>query len=372
MARELVKEIPSIKKNYILNSNFSLWQRSTANQVFGASISYHADRFSWAAGTITGQVTSEKRAKTDYSNSTIIPAVCDDIQRYTVSTAQAVLSAGSTAGPWYKLEGSDLEDLLHNGGIQRGINLSFYVASSVTGTYTIEFINSGLDNRYYTTYTINTANTWQRVSINLTASELITGTSSGTWNYANGIGLYIRFWLACGTSAQGGTQNQWTGSTPNVSPAQVNLLSTLSNTWGITGIMLTDGNVAPTFVTRGESFADELRLCQRYYEKSYNVDINPGTNTFAGCFLGYLPSAITAGSAWSTNVPFKVPKRDTPSVLTYSIGGSVQTTSIGGTPLNTITSRTGTTGFTPINNTGSSQGSLGISIEGHFIADAEL
>lgn len=372
MARELVKEITSIKKNYILNSNFALWQRTTANQTFGGVQQYHADRFQWAAGTITGQVTSSKSSKTDYSNSAIVPAVCDDIQKYTVSTAQAVLSAGSTAGPWYKLEGSDLEDLLHNGGIARGINLSFYVASSVTGTYTIEFANSAINNRYFTTYTIDVANTWQRISINLTPSELVTGTSSGTWNFADGIGLYIRFWLAAGTSAQGVIQNQWIGSAAGVPASQANLLSTLSNTWGITGIMLCAGNITPDFVTRGESFGDELRLCQRYYEKTYDVNVNPGTVTQNGQQLAKLAAAVGASGALGRTADFKVTKRSTPSVLFYSPSGAVQTSSIGGVDRNTITSFVGTNSAIPINNTGGSVGAAGDNFAFHFFADAEL
>lgn len=117
MARVLVKEIKDSKKNYIINSNFTFWQRTTALQTYGAQQTYHADRFQWAAGTITGAVRSEKLAVTNFSNSSIIPRSCVFMQRYEVGTAQPSLGAGATAGPWYKMEGFDFQELLEQGGL---------------------------------------------------------------------------------------------------------------------------------------------------------------------------------------------------------------------------------------------------------------
>jgi len=373
MPRVLVKEIKDTKKNYLINGNFDLWQRTAANQVFGASQNYHADRFQWAAGTITGQVTSEKAVVTDYSNSSSLPRSCSFMQRYTTTTAQPSLGADATAGPWLKMEGYDLDEILEQGGLSNGITLSFYVASSVTGTYTVQFANGGLNNFYFTTYTIAVANTWQRVSIRLTAAELAIGIGSGTWNYTNGIGMYVRFWLASGTTSNGVAQNLWTGSTPNVPAAQVNLLSTLGRTWGITGLMMTVGNVTPDFKIRANSFAEELALAQQYYEKSYPLDTPPGTVASGGFTAN---KGVSELARFST--PFLIRKRALPAITVYAGNGTINaiSTEFG----DTITPNQATNGYAThfIINITSGAGSpwttrvTGTPCSWHWTADAEL
>lgn len=275
-------------KNYIINSNFKIFQRGyTAQTGLADVIRYHADRFAWAAGSIGGVVKSENLDSSAYGNSSILPRNCNKMLRYEVTTDQSVLNANATAGPWYKVEGYDWEQILSEGALTDGVTLSFYVASSTTGTYTIEFGNSVFDNRYFTTYTINSANTWQRVSIFLTASEIATGIGSGTWNYTNDIGLTMRFWLAAGTTSNGATQNAWTGATPNVPASQVNLYSTLGNTWGMTGVMFHVGNEAIDFKTRGINLDEELTLSRRYYEKTYELTTAPGTAATNNQLIGY-------------------------------------------------------------------------------------
>lgn len=371
MPRVLIKEIKDSKKNYIINGNFDLWQRTSAFQLFGPQITYHADRFAWAAGTITGVVKSEKLAVTNYSNSTIIPRSCVSMQRYEVSTAQPSLGAGATAGPWYKMEGYDFNEILEQGGLSSGITLSFYVASTVTGTYTIELFNSGTNNRYFKTYTITGAGAWQRVSLHITAAELATGTGSGTWNYTTGTGLAIRFWLASGTTSQGAVQNSWTGSTPNVPAAQVNFLNTLSSNWGITGLSVTIGNVVPDFKIRGESFSEEVNLAQRYYQKSYDLNIPVGSITGAGVVNFASANPNPGGTVMYFYYKTRA-RASTPSVVIYSnLNGAANfmQNASAGTNL--------AAGPSTISESGAagSNGALGLSgnvYQFHWTADAEL
>lgn len=302
--------------NYVINGNFLIWQRTVGPKSFTAEINYHADRFAWAAGTITGVVQSEKVGVTVFSNSSLLPKNCDTCQRFEVTTAQPVLGADATAGHWYLMEGFDFADLLSNGATKRGLTLSFYVAASVTGVYTLQFFNSNSSNRYFKTYTITAANTWQRVSFHLTAAEVLAGISSGSWNYGNGIGLGFRFWLASGVNSQGTNHNVWTGATPNVSPSQVNFLATLGNLFGYTGVMMNVGNVVPDYKPRSLSFADELALCKRYYEKSYSFLVTPGTTAnFEGST--FMQKSGVSNLLFTRD--FKVQKRATPSVIIYSV-----------------------------------------------------
>jgi hypothetical protein len=58
-------------------------------------------------------------------------------------------------------------------------------------------------------------------------------------------------------------------------------------------------------------------LCQRYYEKSYNIDVAPGTVTGVGKVA--VPASGTSNNrAVMLNIRFKVTKRATPSLAIYS------------------------------------------------------
>ena len=301
-------------QNYAINGNFAIWQRTTAAQTYGAQIAYHADRFAWAAGTITGTVKSEMIAVTNFSNSSILPKSCGFMQRYEVQTAQSSLSANSTAGPWYKVEGFDLARMIDAGAKTSGINISFYVGAPA-GTYTVELTNGSTDNRYFTTYVVSSGSTWQHVSLNISGADFTTGLGSGTWAYNNTTGLLIRFWLAAGTTSQGGSQNTWTGSTPNVPAGQFNLLGTTLNQWGITGLMISVGNTTPVFVGRGLSFDQEVQLCRRYYTSSYQVNEAAGTATTRGQFT----CTWLSGNRPKSNIFFKNTMRAVPTVTIYNV-----------------------------------------------------
>ena len=372
MARALIKEIKDAKKNYIINGNFNFWQRTNVTQTYGAQITYHADRFAWAAGTITGAVLSARANPNVYSNTSIIPRSCVYAQQYICSTAQASLGANATAGPWYKMEGYDFNEALEQGGLLNGITLSFYVASSTTGTYTIEFTNSGTNNRYFKTYTITSAGTWQRISMYLTGAELATGIGSGTWDYANGVGLLVRFWLAAGTTSQGVAQNLWTGSTANVPATQPNIFSALNNTWSITGLAMTIGNVVPDFKIRGDSPDDEYSLCRRYYEKSYAVNTNPGAVAGSPFSWKNVNANITGGLYAQKDIPFTVPKRAIPTVRLYSeTTGTIDKLRdlTAGADVTTASNNGFETGCIAFTSVAPTAGNL---FSAHFTADAEL
>jgi len=88
-------------------------------------------------------------------------------------------------------------------------------------------------------------------------------------------------------------------------------------TFDLAQIQLEDSPIATPFENRGA--AEELRLCQRYYEKTFSQDVQPGnTNNLAGCLvsivkMGQSGSASQPLAQW----PFKVEKRAIPSISLY-------------------------------------------------------
>lgn len=85
-------------------------------------------------------------------------------------------------------------------------------------------------------------------------------------------------------------------------------------------LMLNPGNeVAPFMMASGWDIEGEIRKCQRYYEKSYNLDVIPGASTTSGA-LGF--NAL--GTATNSAGPFRfiVLKRAAPVVYIFSPGGT--------------------------------------------------
>jgi acyl-coenzyme A thioesterase PaaI-like protein len=81
------------------------------------------------------------------------------------------------------------------------------------------------------------------------------------------------------------------------------------------------GSVATPFERR--PFATELALCQRYYEKSYNVSVVPGTTTDAGNVTnGGVLTATTTGTI-ALGYAFRVPKRANPTMTSWDMNGNI-------------------------------------------------
>ena len=175
--------------------------------------------------------------------------------------------------------------------------MSFYVRSSLTGTFGGAFQNSDSSRAYPFTYTINSADTWERKTIT------ITGDTSGTWNTTNGTGLQVCWGLGVG-STHSGTAGAWASGDFNSATGGTNLMGTSSATWYLTGVQVEVGETATDFEHR--SYGEELALCQRYYE-GYGIDY----------YVGFAGGQPNTGWALRPHIQFNTPKRAAPS-LSYS------------------------------------------------------
>jgi hypothetical protein len=158
-----------------------------------------------------------------------------------------------------KIEGYNLSGASWGTASAQACTLSFWVRSSLTGTYTIQMDND-VDLNYTTTYTIVSANTWEKKTV------VIPGPTTGTWNKTNGIGLNLNFTLAASTGRTGGTLNSWLADTKQAATGQVNFMATLGNAYHITGVQFEIGSQATPFEFR--QYTNEFQLCQRYYYKN--------------------------------------------------------------------------------------------------------
>ena len=186
------------------------------------------------------------------------------------------------------IEGYNIADLGFGAAGASTVTLSFWVRSSLTGTFGGSFTNSGNSRSYPFTYTISSANTWEQKTIT------VAGDTSGTWLSTNGTGLGVRFSIGTGSTYLG-TAGSWSGTGYFGATGQTNLVTTNSATFYITGVQLEKGSTATSFDYR--PYGTELQLCQRYYQLN-------------GASAGWSNSATTINA---TAVTFSVPMRTAPT-----------------------------------------------------------
>jgi len=240
----------NLQPNLIINSDMSVAQRGTSAVTSDGS--YAVDRF---------EVQHSSDGAFSAQQSSVVPSSADFKNSLKVETTTADSSLAATQYLYIRqiIEGQNITHLLLGSSLAKKITLSFWVRSSLTGTFGGSFWNDGFNRSYPYTYTINAADTWEKKTIT------ITGDTSGTWLTTNGRGLNVAWGLGVG-STYSGTAGAWAGSGLISTTGATSLLGTLNATWYVTGVTLTVGDSAP--VTHPyESYAENLAKCQRYFWK---------------------------------------------------------------------------------------------------------
>jgi hypothetical protein len=321
-------------RNRIINGDMRIDQRAAgANTTVTTSGYYTVDRF---AGSTN--VSSKYKVGQNLNNI----SAPNGFYNYLGVQSLSSYSSGSSdySAIYHSIEGYNLLDLNLGSSSGSPFTISFWVRSSLTGTFTFVVSASyGSNAGYATTYTINVADTWEYKTITIPA------TSIGTWNRATDLGMML--WWDLGTgSAYNGTANTWSSNyTLKVAGTQ-NIIGTNNATFYITGVQLEKGSAATAFEYR--QFQQEFALCQRYYEKG-----------IVG-FVGYLTNGIAGG----IGIPFAVTKR---AAATMSQAASLNASGMASGVASYFV--TGVDGFA-IYHTATMTGN--VSFVDRYIADAEL
>ena len=284
-------------RNRLINPDMRIDQRNAGAAVtLSSSGVFPVDRFQCdedTDGVMTGQQSTT--APTGFINSLLI----------TTTTADASLGATQYAAVLQKIEGTNVSDLGWGTANAKTVTLSFWVRSSLTGTFGGALANSAWNRSYPFTYSISAANTWEQKSIT------IAGDTSGTWLTTTGIGLRLVFGLGVG-STYSGTANAWAGSTLFSTTGAVSVIGTLNATWYITGVQLEVGSVATPFERR--DYGRELIMCQRYYQQ-----VGQTNNT---AFQPYANGFVSSSTRASIIYNFPVTMRSAP---TFTFNGATNT-----------------------------------------------
>ena len=251
-------------RNRIINGDINIDQRfgGTANTPVGASAgTYVIDRWCFQcspASKISIQQMQVANSSASNYEASSAPAGFINSMKFTVASANTV-GAGDYYNLYQAVEGVNVQDLDWGTAAAKPVTLSFWVKSSVVGTYTGALKNADVNRSYPYTYTISSANTWEQKTVT------ITGDTTGTWKKDNTVGIYVGFNLGAGASFTGGTVNTWSAINTQGVTGQTSLqgASNSGATWYLTGVQLEPGSTATPFEHR--PFGMELALCQRYY-----------------------------------------------------------------------------------------------------------
>ena len=236
-------------KNRIINGAMVIDQRNAGASVTGNNAVFGTDRFRIAA-TQSSKLTMQQNA-----GSVTPPAGFKNYLGITSSSAYSVLSSDYFL-VGQPIEGFNTSDFGFGAAGASTITLSFWVRSSLTGTFGGSINNSAYDRSYPFSYTISAANTWEQKTVT------IAGDTTGTWIGAtNGVGLYA--WFNLGTGSTGSTTaNAWAAGSYYAPTGATSVVGTNGATFYITGVQLEKGSTATSFDYR--PYGTELALCERY------------------------------------------------------------------------------------------------------------
>ena len=169
-----------------------------------------------------------------------------------------------------RIEGFNIGDLGFGTANAKSVTLSFWVRSSLTGTFGGALKNQNSDRSYLFSYTIVAANTWEQKFIT------VAGDQGGTWLTDNTIGLMVQFSLGAGSTFSG-TVNTWNAGNYYQPTGATSVVGTNGATWYITGVQLEEGSVPTPFEYR--QYGTELVLCQRYFQRIDGMIGSAGSST---------------------------------------------------------------------------------------------
>lgn len=298
-------------KNRIINGRMEIDQRNNGASLSTASGSnfFTVDR--WKTNySQTSKYTIQQNA-----GSVTPPAGFTKYLGVTSSSAYSVLAADFFLIR-QPIEGFNTADFAWGTANAATVTLSFWVRSSLTGTFGGSICNNGDTRSYPFTFTISAANTWELETIT------IPGDTSGTWGTGSSAGVIITFGLGVG-STYSGTANTWSGSTFYSATGATSVVGTSGATFYITGVQLERGSNATSFEFR--DYGRELILCQRYFEMSYDIGTAPATATTTG--MRNTAWAINGANGGAGPIVFQVPKRSSPTISTYDGAGTANNVS---------------------------------------------
>ena len=283
---------PSLgRRNLIINGAMQVAQRGSSDSA--NSNGFGVDRFKGSVAAMDNLVTSYTQ-----ESPTDLPGFTNSL-RVTISTPESALASDELLRMLHYIEGQNCQGFKYGTSSAESVTLSFWVKGSVTGTYAVSvYCDASAGSRAIgSTYTINSANTWEYKTITFV------GDTVRAIDNDNSEGFRINWILSAGSNFTSTDNTSWgtySGGKLAYGHTANPFVTTTNATWNITGVQLEVGSVATPFEHR--SYGEELALCQRYYET-----INRGRLQWSG-------KTTNNQTYCRTGVGYATVKRATPTV----------------------------------------------------------
>jgi hypothetical protein len=306
-------------RNKIINGDMRIDQRNSGSLVAGVNATqiFGPDRFFGFANNV-GQSFTVRQLSADG------PSNFNNYFRFNTTTGNAFTTTDQSSIQ-QRIEGFNAVDLRWGTAAAKTITVSFWVRTSIAGTYLFSVnARSPFARNYTTTYTVSVANTWEFKTITIPGDTTIGS------NWVGDNNTYMNMSWSMGTGpdwfASNGSNNSWVGvNLANTSlSAHVQIGANTGATFDLTGVQLEVGPTATPFEHR--PIGTELALCQRYYEETQQFIRWQGTSYVGNWFAsqgGFLvrkraSPTITLVDAVGQSGYFPVPTLESANVDGYS------------------------------------------------------
>ena len=360
----------------IINGDMAIAQRGTSATALGnGDTGYHTvDRFQFREdGSPTYEFTMSQSTDTPTGQGFSKSLKLD------CTTADTSLASADALSIRHTIEAQNLQLLDYGISSAKTLTLTYWVKTNKTGTYTLWVYSEDGSRNISKTYTVSSANTWEKKVINIDAD------TGGTINNDNGIGLILGWYLGAGTDFTSGTLNtSWNSlvTANRVSSSNVNLSDSTDNEWYITGVQLEVGTFDANSIAdfQFEDVGTSLARCQRYFQKSFPQGTTP--QNYSSYVAGQSDNSIGAtmsSTEFKTVITLKCEMRSAPTITYYRAQNTPEdgewTFFDGGDKLNpsSMASNSQTHRFTAVltYSSGLTAGNSGL-CQGNYKADAEL
>jgi len=288
--------------NKIINGDMRIDQRNAGASVNSNGLTYGIDRYMYY-DNIGGKFSIQQNA------AAVTPPLGFTYYLGVTSLSAFAVGAGDSNIIRQTIEGLNCTDLNWGTASAKAITISFWVRSSLTGTFGGSLINNAGNRCYPFTYTISVASTWELKTVS------VAGDTTGTWLTTNGAGIKLNFGLGVGAT-NSGTAGAWAAAGYFSATGAVSVVAVNGATWYVTGVKLEVGSIATPFVP--DDYSVSLRKCQRYYCKTFPQATAPATNLNAssGCLIFASMNLFNLGMlTWL----FPVTMRASPTITRYGI-----------------------------------------------------
>tara|TARA_B100000212_G_scaffold82482_1_gene59406 strand:- start:4223 stop:5287 length:1065 start_codon:yes stop_codon:yes gene_type:complete len=285
-----------VNRNVLINSAMTVAQRGTSTASVSSGDFFVVDRFGGyinATGTWTVSQSTDNPDGQGFANSA----------KFDCTTANGSLASGAELQFRQRIEGQNLQHLEKGTSSAKPTALQFWVKSNKTGTYICELFDNDNSRTINKSYTISSANTWEKKTITFE------GDTTGTLDNDNNTSLTVTWWLGAGSSMSSGSlQTSWGARTDaNRAVGNVNLADSTDNEWYITGVQLEVGQNPTSF--EHEPIERTLAKCQRYHFSMNHPELTTTRNHWM-----YAIETANTGAYRRVTIDLPTPMRAVPTV----------------------------------------------------------